>query len=113
MLLLPISLYSHSIIPGHGNALNLQPKFFLGTIGDRAPVRQNNPLLICNRNFRDSESARFQRLSALIGRFSTSAATDHYPLSAGKYRQRQWRDSCAELNSSHRRSWRTYFPITL
>jgi len=26
------------LFPGHGNALNLQRKFFLGTIGDRAPV---------------------------------------------------------------------------
>jgi hypothetical protein len=30
--------HSHSIIPGYGNALNLQRKFFLGTIRDRAPV---------------------------------------------------------------------------
>ncbi|HEV3114646.1 MAG TPA: AAA family ATPase [Candidatus Binataceae bacterium] len=63
--------------------------------------------------FRDSESARFQRLSALIGRFSKSAATNHCPLSTGKYRQRLWRDPCAELNSSRRRSWRPSFPITL
>ena len=48
--------YSHSIVPGHGKALNLQRKFFLGTIGDRAPVRQNNPLF---RNIRYSEFSGF------------------------------------------------------
>jgi hypothetical protein len=35
-------------------------------------------------NFGDSKSARFQRLSASIGRFSIAAATNRDPLGAGK-----------------------------
>lgn len=61
-----------------------QQKFAPQTIKTRHPIRQKLSLLIFNRNFRDSKSARFQRLSASIGRFSTSAATNHYPLSREK-----------------------------
>ena len=47
-------------------------------------IRQKSALLISNGNFCDPQSARFQRLSASIGRFSAAAATIHYLFSGGK-----------------------------
>jgi hypothetical protein len=43
-------------------------------------IRQKFALLNSQGNFHDSESARFQQLSASIGRFSKSAGERRYPL---------------------------------
>jgi len=52
-----------------------------------SPIRQKFPLLISKGNFGETKFARFQRLSASIGRFSTSALANHYLFNCRKYRQ--------------------------
>jgi hypothetical protein len=49
-----------------------------------SPRSVRNTLVRSKENFADSVSAGFQQLSASIGRFSTSAATNGHPLSGGK-----------------------------
>jgi hypothetical protein len=55
----------------HGNALIFQRNFFLLTVKARLASRQNFSLMISKENSRDSDFARFQRLSTTIGRFSS------------------------------------------
>jgi hypothetical protein len=50
-------------------------------------IRQKFAVLISKRNFLDSESARFQRLSISIGRFSESSAAAASSAWVKKYRQ--------------------------
>jgi hypothetical protein len=64
-----LPLYSHSIIPRHRNALIFRRKFLQLVAESRHVIRQKFPLLILKGNFRNSETDRFQPLSASIGRF--------------------------------------------
>jgi len=63
------SRHSHSIIPRHRNALIFRRKFLQLVAKSRHVIRQKFPLLILKGNFRNSETDRFQPLSASIGRF--------------------------------------------
>ena len=63
--------YSHSIILRHGNALIWRHKFFLCTTKNRLSDPSEILALDFKGEFRRFKSARFQRLSASIGRFST------------------------------------------
>jgi hypothetical protein len=73
------SRHSHSIIRSDDNLLISQCKSFLRT----AKNRLTDPSEICaldfKRNFAELESARFQRLSRSIGRFSLTAADQAMP----------------------------------
>jgi hypothetical protein len=62
-------LHSHSIILSHDNALISKRKFLQLVAKSRHVIRQKLPLLILKGNFRNSETDRFQPLSASIGRF--------------------------------------------
>jgi hypothetical protein len=64
-----LSPHSHSIIPRHRNALIFRRKFLQLVAKSRHVIRQKFPLLILKGNFRNSETDRFQPLSASIGRF--------------------------------------------
>jgi hypothetical protein len=57
------------MVLSHGNALIFQRNFFLLTIKARLASRQNFSLMISKEISRDSDFARFQRLSTTIGRF--------------------------------------------
>jgi hypothetical protein len=61
--------HSHSILSIHRNALICKHKFFDTRSSTVRPIRQKIALLNSKENFRDLESARFQRLSPTIGRF--------------------------------------------
>lgn len=61
--------HSHSILLSDHNALNSEGNFFYMRRSTVFPVRQKFALFNSNGNFADSESARFQQLSASIGRF--------------------------------------------
>jgi hypothetical protein len=68
---------SHSIIPSQANMVNLQGKFFYARQRTDSAIRQKSALLDSKENFADSESARFRRLSASIGRiFFSRPPTD-------------------------------------
>ena len=106
--------HSHSIVLSHGSALNLQRKFFLDTIGDR----RASPSIKSALDFSTEISATRNLLG--FSDYRHRSVDFRHPqqrttirLAAEKYRQRQWHDRCAKLNGSHRRSWRTSFPITL
>jgi hypothetical protein len=64
-------LHAHSIILSDRNALNSAHNFFLHTMKNRLPDPSEICALEFKENFGDSKFARFQRLSASIGRFST------------------------------------------
>ncbi len=106
--------HSHSIVLSHGSALNLQRKFFLDTIGDR----RASPSIKSALDF-STEISATRNLLGFSDYRHRSVDFRHPPqrttirLAAEKYRRRQWHDPCAKLNGSHRRSWRTSFPITL
>ena len=76
--------HSHSIILSHGNVLIEQRKFFRASQRTVSPIRQKIVLLISNTNFDDTRSARFQRLSTSIGRFSTCATLERLSASLRK-----------------------------
>jgi hypothetical protein len=65
--------YSHSMILIYRNTLRFKSKFLKCILKRRAPDRQKVALLISKGDFGDSRSARFQRLSASIGRFLASS----------------------------------------
>jgi hypothetical protein len=61
--------HSHSILSTRCNALIYQRKFILMKLEIRTTGRQNFSLMISKENSRDSNSAKFRRLSTTIGRF--------------------------------------------
>jgi hypothetical protein len=72
------SPHSHSMVLSHGNALIFQRNFFLLAVKARLASRQNFSLMISKKNSRDSDFARFQRLSTTIGRFHPSRRRTPY-----------------------------------
>jgi hypothetical protein len=67
--------HSHSIVPSDDKALIYQRNFFAARQRTVSPIRQKFALLIPKTSFGDPRFARFQRLSASIGRFSHLAAS--------------------------------------
>jgi hypothetical protein len=61
--------HSHWIVLSDDNALIFQRKFFCARGRTVSLIRQKFALLISKGKFCGSESSRFQRLSASIGRF--------------------------------------------
>ena len=57
----------------HRNALIYSRKIFLVTVKARPSSRQNFSLMISKGNLRNSDFARFRRLSTTIGRFFASS----------------------------------------
>jgi pimeloyl-ACP methyl ester carboxylesterase len=67
--------HSHSMLSSH-ERLDLASQFFPRLVKNRPPDTSKLCALDFKREFRDSKSARFQRLSASIGRISIAAATN-------------------------------------
>ena len=76
--------HSHSIVLRDLNALNYKRQFFCARRRTVFPIRQKFALLNSKGNFGDPRFARFQQLSASIGRFSTSPPDNEYRLGGGK-----------------------------
>lgn len=77
-LLVCAGIHSHSILSMHRNALIYKRKNFLLTGEIRLSVRQIFSLMISKGNSRDSNLARFRRLSITIGRFFSNLRQPPY-----------------------------------